>query len=162
MNHLPAHGLCRDLLDVQRANQLWKWVQISIAACCCLFVAAAVLAQVSGTADITVNYTLPTKNTDGSNIPTTGLNSLSKARFYLSNSVVPADLSGLTPTLEAPIGTSAVVPGFSTSLGATIHVRMTVCNVAGVCSDPTNDFTGIVTAAKPGSPVFNSLTITIK
>jgi len=143
-------------------SKLLKWVYLSALCWWAVLAAVTVTAQVAGTADVTLNYTLPIKNTDNSDIPATGLNSLSKVRIYLSNSAIPADVSGLTPTLETPPGTTATVSAFSTSLGATIHARITVCNVAGACSAATNESTAVVTAKVPGSPTFNTLIITVK
>lgn len=119
-------------------------------------------AQVQGQADVKLQYTLPTTNTDGTAIPATGANSLSKVRIFLSLSAIPADVSGLTPTLETSPGTSATVSAFSASVGATIHARLQVCNVAGICAAATNEATGIVTASTPNPAILNTVTITIK
>lgn len=127
-----------------------------------LLASATAAAQVPGTADVSVNYTLPTKNLDGTDIPATGLSSLSKTRLYLSNSAIPSDVSSLQPTLETAIGTSAVVPAFSTSIGSTIHVRVVVCNAAGGCSPASSEATVLVVAKTPGSAVVNTVTISIK
>lgn len=114
----------------------------------------------TSTADIKIDYSLPAVNTDGTAIPTTGPNSLSKVRFYLSTSVIPSDVSTLTPTLETTPGTTSTVP-FSASVGQTVHVRIQVCNVAGTCSLASNEVTKAITASTPGAPVINTITITV-
>lgn len=113
-------------------------------------------------ADVTINYTLPTTNTDGTAIPATGPNSIAKVRFFLSTSSVPADLSGLTPTLEAPPGSTNTVSGFSAAVGDVIHIRAQVCNAAGTCGLASNEVTKTVVAATPGAATINTITITIK
>lgn len=115
--------------------------------------------QTPPTASVVLNYTMPMTNTDGSSIPATGPNSLAKVQIWLS--LTPwasgTDVSG-TPTSEAAPGTTSTST-FSAAVGATVYARMKVCNVGGVCSDSSNQASGIAQAAKPGSATLNTVTI---
>lgn len=111
---------------------------------------------------VTLNYTMPTQNTDESPIPASGPNSLAKVQIWLSLTPWASgqDVSG-APTVETTPGTSSTSQ-FAASVGATVYARARVCNVAGNCSPTSGQASGTVQAATPGAVVINTITIRLQ
>ncbi len=94
--------------------------------------------------DVTVRWTKPIQNTDGSAIPATGTGSITNSTIQWSTSAIFATVAG-SQTFAAGV-TSAVVslaPG-------TYYFRVTVKNSYGVSSAPSN--IGSITLLAPPTP----------
>lgn len=108
-------------------------------------------------AKVQINYVLPTKNTDGTDIAATGATALVKAQFWLSTATIPSNTTAPANAEVTALGTLTTTQTLTASVGQTVFVRARFCN-ALTCSDFTNEATGVVTAPKPGS---GSITIVI-
>ena len=118
----------------------------------CLLVASVASVQA---AELRVEWTNPTQgiNTTTNQLePLTADSAITGYQLWLSNSSL--DTLPATPTVElpamSPLQTSYV---YTTSYGATVYVRMKVCNKYG-CSNPTGQVQGTIPwpPVIPGEP----------
>lgn len=110
-----------------------------------LLVAGIAFAQVP--ADIRLNWTLPTTNTDGSTIPATGTNALAKVEGWISTTAIPATPTTAPTFTLTPAGVTTTQT-VSVAAGSTIRARLRACNNAGLCSALSTE----VSVAAPGQP----------
>jgi hypothetical protein len=125
-------------------------------AAACLYLAPA---QAQVPASIQLTWALPTQNTDGTAVPSTGDNALAKVEGWISTSTiasVPATPATFTLT---PAGVTAVQT-LSVPAGSTIRARIRVCNVAGICSALSNEVTKAV-AGMPNTITNVTIQITV-
>lgn len=108
-------------------------------------VAPLVPAQVPAT--VTLNWTLPTTNTDGTAIPATGANALAKVEGWISTSAIPASPTTAATFTLTPAGVTTTQT-VSVPAGSTVRTRLRACNNAGLCSVLTNE----VSTVAPGQP----------
>lgn len=110
---------------------------------------------------ITIDYVLPTKNTDGSSIAATGPTSLVRAQIWVSNAPIPDSAINTLPTAEVTnVGASTTQP-VQIAVGGKGYVRLRVCNLAGTCGNAlTTEVSATVVSPIPGVPT--SVTITVR
>lgn len=105
-----------------------------------------------------VQWTNPTKMTDGAPIPATGPESLAKIQVFMAAAPI-ADTSTMAPSLELGPGVTTATHTITAGVGGKVHVRVKACNVALVCSDFSAPTSVDVTAGKPGVPTQVTITI---
>lgn len=110
-------------------------------------------------ATITVTWTLPTLNTDGSAIPATGGDALAKVEGWISTAVIP-NVPTTAPTFTVTPAGTTTVQTVTVAPGATVRVRIRAVNNSNAASDLTNEVT-VVAPAKPGLPTNVKIQIAI-
>jgi len=143
-------------------SRVYSLLVIALALIALDFIAVRCAYAQTATASVVLKYTMPTVNTDGTTIPATGPNSLAKVQVWLSLTpwATDVDVSG-PPTSEAAPGTTSTSQ-FAASVGDTVYARVKVCNLAGNCGPTSNQASGVVKAATPGSATMNTVEITLK
>lgn len=133
-----------------------------LAALLLIAVGPAALAQTAQpSANLTISWTHPTVNTDGSPIPATGAAALVKTQVWITASATPP-AAGVAPTAEVtPLGT-ATVQTVVADYGAKLFVFLKDCNTVncGVFSVPVSK--DMPPAPTPGVPTSVTLTIVLK
>lgn len=122
-----------------------------------LLVAGFAHAQVP--ADIKLNWTLPTTNTDGTSIPVSGANALAKVEGWISTSTIPANPTTAATFTLTPAGVTTTQT-VSVPAGSTVRARVRACNTAGLCSALTNEVS-VVAPGQPGSITNVTIQITL-
>jgi hypothetical protein len=110
-----------------------------------LGLAVQVQAQTSVPGTVTINLTLPDKNTDGSLIPATGPAALANLKVWISPTTMGAGVPA-TPTAIVTPAATTVVQTVTLPIGGNAFVKVAPCNNAGVCADPSSEASGPVTA----------------
>lgn len=119
---------------------------------------SAIQAQ-TPTATIRVDWTLPTKNTDGTDIPATGPNSIAAVEGFISASAIPNAPTSAPTFVQTPAGNTTSQP-LTLPAGSTARVRIRVITVGGIRSDLTTEVTAVV-PGKPGVATGVTLQITL-
>jgi hypothetical protein len=110
-------------------------------------------------ATIRIDYVLPTKHTDGTDIPASGTGSIASVEGYISATAIPNAPTGAPTFIQTPAGTTTSQP-LTLPAGSTARVRLRVRTVGGIASDLANEVTVIV-PGKPGVPTSVTLQITL-
>ena len=129
----------------------------TILAVLCLLLPAISWAQ-TVPATVTLEWALPTQNTNGTPIPATGTGSLTKIQVWLATSPIPANTTS-APTVEiTPVGTTTTRT-VNVAPGGTVYARLKACN-ANLCSVFSNEVSAQI-AQQPGVPTNVTIRITI-
>jgi hypothetical protein len=124
-----------------------------------LMILSTVATAQTPAATIRIDYVLPTKHTDGTDIPATGAGSIGSVEGYISATTIPNAPSGAPTFTQTPAGTTTSQP-LTLPAGSTARVRLRVRTVGGIASDLANEVTVIV-PGKPGVPTSVTLQITL-
>jgi hypothetical protein len=114
-----------------------------------LFAAVAALVGCAAAATVTVSWTPPVTNTDGSAIAATGAGSLTQYRIEYGTCSAPNTFG----TKAGEVTRAAPATGTTLNLQpGTTCVRVFVANTYGVESDASNVTTTVVNPPKPSAP----------
>jgi hypothetical protein len=123
------------------------------------FVALSTVATAQVPATVSLNWTLPTQNTDGSAIPSTGANALAKVEGWIATTAIPASPTTPATFTLTPAGVTTTQT-VSVAAGSTVRARVRTCNNAGLCSVLTNEVT-VVAPGQPGTITNVTIQITL-
>jgi hypothetical protein len=110
-------------------------------------------------ASVTLNWTLPATNTDGTTIPASGANALAKVEGWISTTTIPSSPTTAATFTLIPAGVTTTQT-VSVPAGSTVRARLRACNNAGLCSVLTNEVT-VVAPGQPGSITNVTIAITL-
>lgn len=110
-------------------------------------------------ANVKLVVTLPAKNVDGSNIPATGVGSISKMRIYLTRTATcpTTHAAEITAPFPSPVETTFT----GATVGETLRACVSVGNTLNQFSALTNPVPAVVAAPIPGQAVIVEFKISI-
>lgn len=123
-----------------------------------LLAVGSAFAQTGTPKSATISWSLPTKNSDGTNIDAT--NPITKIQVFLANASI-SDNYSQNPTVELTGTPTTTTQTFTVFPGGTLFVRLKACN-AKACSDFSAQASVSIPNVKPGVPTSVTIQLSVE